>query len=114
MHFLVHCKKLEASSQVFEDIFSTGKPSKGDKRARVELAETADVLESLLPYCYSISVADVQIDEESWGVIKAAEKYQVRVIFWRRARSSSPADLSTRHTVGSPRSRCVPSCFRVR
>lgn len=86
VHFLVHRKKLEASSQIFEDMFETGKLSAGEQRARVELAETADVLEALLPFCYSAPVPAVQLIDEVWGVIRAAEKYQVRVLLHRRAR----------------------------
>lgn len=66
-------------------MFETGKLSAGEQRARVELAETADILEALLPYCYSASIAAVQLSGAKWAIIRAAEKYQLLKEAVRRA-----------------------------
>lgn len=78
VRFLVHKANLAVSSTVFADMFATASSDSGGERPSIELQESAEILERLLPYCYPSVVPIWQHDAvKDLQFIRAIDKYMV-------------------------------------
>ncbi|ORY75324.1 hypothetical protein BCR35DRAFT_333123 [Leucosporidium creatinivorum] len=79
VHFAVHRKILEASSSILKHAFEDGQLYEDDQTPRIYLAESKDVVETLLTYCYPFLMPRLELSfPESWdNIIRPAHKYQV-------------------------------------
>lgn len=75
IRFHVHCANLIAASVVFKDMLELG----GSSAAKVvELMESSDILEAILPYIYPQRVPDFVLKiPASLAVIQSLHKYSV-------------------------------------
>ena len=72
----MHKAKLAAHSDVFEAMFEIGE--KGGE-AKVEMQESAKILEVILPYIYPHRVINFDLQHpQIYLIIRALDKYQVR------------------------------------
>lgn len=72
---------LESSSAILKHAFEDGQLSAEDQKPRIYLAESKEVVETLLTYCYPFLIPGFELTEQSWDVIRAAHKYQVSFLF---------------------------------
>lgn len=71
----MHKKRLGASSIVFEDMFEIGS---GGGVAEVPVAESSEVLEAVLPYCYPVRNPAFDLTRPcAVDVIRTFDKYDV-------------------------------------
>lgn len=72
--FRVHRSNLTSGSVVFRDMFQTETAAGGTE---IEVAEDAEVLEMVLPYCYPEPVDPGKLKyNDMWKAVKVFDKYQ--------------------------------------
>lgn len=77
--FLVHQANLSVSSTDFTDMFESATSGK-QKRPTIDMEESAEILERLLPYCYpSVTLRWEYVEGEDVEFVQAVDKYHVRL-----------------------------------
>lgn len=72
----MHKSKLVAHSKVFEDMLEIGGQG---QESKVDMEETAEILEVVLPYFYPHHVINFDMEHSQiFQIIRAFDKYQVR------------------------------------
>jgi hypothetical protein len=77
VEFKIHKVNLIANSVFFRDLFATATAS-GGKDDEIPMAEKADVLEGVLPYCYPDCLHPLYMEQKiTYDLAKTFDKYQV-------------------------------------
>lgn len=77
VEFKVHKVNLIAHSVFFRDLFGTATAS-GGKDDEIPMAEKANVLEGVLPYCYPDCLDPLDMEQPiTYAIARTSDKYQV-------------------------------------